>query len=46
MKKEYSTKKCEVCGKNFIPTAPPQICCGDECKRIRQREYNREYKKK
>lgn len=46
MNKKYVTKKCEVCGKEFIPTAPPQIYCSDECKKTGQREYRREYKRK
>ena len=45
MKKEYSTKKCALCGKEFTPNSPPQKYCSDECYRVLQRKYNKERKK-
>ena len=37
---------CEVCDHKFKPRNHQQIICSPKCKKIRQAEYNKEYKEK
>lgn len=43
MAKNYKVKECEVCGKAFIPTGSNQKTCSNECKKIKNKEYLKEY---
>ena len=45
MAKNYKEKICEVCGKVFIPTSSNQKTCSSECKKIKYKEYKKEYNK-
>jgi len=38
-------KRCIVCGKEFDPHNGRQICCSEECSRIRKRARKKEYNK-
>lgn len=38
-----TTKHCDYCGKEFIPTYPHQTYCSDECKQRNQSYINRKY---
>ena len=43
--KKFKEKICEVCGKEFIPTSNNQKICSNECKKIKNKEYKKEYYK-
>ena len=45
MKKEYRTKKCDLCGKEFTPSSPPQKYCSKECYEVMQHKLNTDRKK-
>jgi predicted nucleic acid-binding Zn ribbon protein len=38
-----NTKKCDYCGKEFIPPTPKKRYCCEECKKKGNRKYNTEY---
>ena len=37
------TKKCTICGKEFIPKRKNTICCSDDCRAELKRKRNKEY---
>lgn len=39
------TKRCIVCGKEFMCRSKKALCCEGECRRIRGNEIAREYRK-
>ena len=39
-------KNCKVCGKSFLPTAPREEFCCEECRKEHQRQYQKEYWRK
>ena len=44
--KDREPRKCEICGKEYIPRRSDQRCCGSyECKKGRQRLNYMEYRK-
>ena len=44
--KDHEPRKCEICGKEYIPRRSDQRCCGSyECKKGRQRLNYMEYRK-
>ena len=45
MSRIFKEKICEICGKVFIPTGSNQKTCSNECKKIRNKEYFKEYYK-
>lgn len=39
-------KACIICGRYFIPKSPRAIVCSEDCRRIRDRETSRDYKRR
>ena len=45
--KNYEPRRCDICGKEYIPKRSDQRCCLDpECKKALQRLNLREYRQK
>lgn len=42
----YKPRKCEVCGREFVPERANQLTCSSECKETRYLAYDREYRKR
>ena len=45
--REYESRRCEICGREYIPKRSDQRCClSPECVRERQRINQREYRER
>lgn len=45
--REYEPRRCEICGREYIPKRSDQRCClSPECVRERQRINQREYRER
>jgi len=38
-------RRCVICNKPFVAKVTRQICCGEECSKIRRNQTMREYNK-